>query len=361
MEFQHNLQISGRHSLVWGLGLDTSADVLSQNFTIRGVPPEQRTTTLSGFAEYQFDIVPDRLRLSAGSKLEHNTYTGFETQPQIRGVWMPNRSSSIWSAISRAVRTPSRAFVGEEYKFSTLPGAVPTYLTATGNPGLEAETLRAYEFGYRFNPSDVFSLDTAIFYNHYDKLINLNLVNPLAVAGPPRVHTSPLYAEVILPWQNLGPGHTHGMEVYNKFKPLSRWLLSTGVTELRGNSVNFNDSLNLPAANSPRHQFSVTSHLNLTSKVEFDASLYHYSGIDGYAFSGHAFQDVPTHNRVDAGLSVHAGAGFTLSIWGRDLGSGRHWENRPPLFTTGPSQTPGQVIALGLMWRSNPERTDRID
>ncbi|HXP86707.1 MAG TPA: TonB-dependent receptor [Bryobacteraceae bacterium] len=355
MEVQHGFQIGTRHSLTWGLDADTTDGRVYESFTVHGIPAEQRTTTAGLFAQSDFDILPDRLRLSAGSKFEYNSYTGFEIQPQIRAVWTPSHSHSIWSAVSRAVRTPGQAYESEEFKFAGLPGAIPTYLAALGNPGLQAETLRAYELGYRFNPAPIFSLDAALFYNHYDNLINLNLVNPLGVAGPPQIYTNPLYAVIAVPWQNLGSGQTHGLEVYAKLQPVSRWMLAGGVTELRGNSVNFNDSLNLPVANSTRHQFNLQSRLNVTSKIEFDASLYHYNGVAGYAFSGLEFQDVPTHNRVDAEISFHAPSGLILSLWGRDLGSGPHWENRPPLFTTGGSQTRGQVIALELMWQPNPE------
>ncbi|MBZ5619056.1 MAG: TonB-dependent receptor [Acidobacteriia bacterium] len=351
VEFQHDFQIRRRHSFVWGLSLDTNADTLSESFTVRGTPTRLRTTTASIFAQYQLEIVPGRWRFSTGSKFEHNSYTGFEIQPQIRSVWLPGKGHSIWGAVSRAVRTPSRAYNSEEYKFARLPGVVPTYLTAIGNPALEAEVMTAYEFGYRFNPTPIFSLDGTIFYNHYANLINLNLVDPLGVAGPPRIHTNPLYAEVALPWQNLGPGQTHGLELYVKLRPLSRWMLAAGVTELRGNSVNMNDSLNLPVANSTGHQFNVQSRFDIARHVELDASLYHYNGVAGYVFGGIPFQDVPTHNRVDAGVSFGLKGGFTLSLWGHDLGAGHHWENRPPLFTTSGSQVPGQVVALGIMWR----------
>jgi iron complex outermembrane receptor protein len=355
LELQHDLQIRKRHSVTWGLDVDTTSGTVYQSFMVRGNPPQQRATTAGGFAQYEFDIIPDRLRLSAGSKFEHNSYTGFEMQPQIRAVWTPATSHSLWSAVSRAVRIPGQAYETEAYKFAGLPAPIPTYLMAVGNPGLKAETLRAYEFGYRFNPAPVFSLDAALFYNHYENLINLNLTNPLAVAGPPQIYMNPLYAVVALPWQNLGPGQTHGLEIYAKLQPVRCWMLAAGVTELRGNSVNFNDSLNLPVANSPRHQFNLQSRLDLTSRIEFDASLYHYNGIDEYAFSGTAFQDVPTHNRLDLGISAHAASGLIVSLWGRDLGAPAHWENRPPLFSTAGSQTRGQVIALGLLWRSNPE------
>jgi iron complex outermembrane receptor protein len=354
MEVQHDLRIGKRHSVTWGTSLETTAGTLYENFTFRGIPASQRTLTAGVFAQYEFDLVPDRLRLSAGAKFDHNSYTGFELQPQVRAVFMPHRSHSVWSAISRAVRTPGQAYESAEVKFASLPGAIPTYLTATGNPGLRAETLRAYELGYRFTPAAAFSLDAAVFYNHYDNLINLNLVNPLAVSGAPRIHSSPLYAEFALPWQNLGPGQTHGLEIYAKLQPVNRWMLAAGITELRGNSVNYNDSLNLPLANSPRHQFNVQSRLNATSKIELDSALYHYNGIAGYDFGGTEYQGVPTHNRVDAGVAIHAGSGFVVSLWGKDLLSRAHWENRPPLFTTSGSEVRGRAVTLGLRWESKP-------
>lgn len=352
MEFQHDLRLSRRHLLTWGVNLETSADSLYESFAAIGAPARQRTTSAGSFAQYEFSVLPDRLRLIAGSKFEHNSYTGFEVQPQIRAVWTPRPAHTFWSAISRAVRLPTRMQNSEEFKFARLAGTPPTYLTAVGNSALEPEILRSYEAGYRFNPPGMFSFDASLFYNHYDGLINLNLVNPLAVAGPPRIHTNPVYAEIAVPWQNIGPGQTHGIELYAKLQPVDSWLLAAGVTELRGNSVNLNDALNLPMANSTRHQFSLHSRWNVTSRVDFDTSLYHYNGIAGYKFNGRTLQDVPTHNRVDAGISFNARNGFTLSIWGRDIGAGPHWENRTPLFTTGGSETRGQTLALGLTWQS---------
>ncbi|HKW66350.1 MAG TPA: TonB-dependent receptor, partial [Terriglobales bacterium] len=356
LEFQHDYKISTRHSLLWGAGVETSADRLYESFAVRGFPAHQRTNTASIFGQYEFQIVPDRLRVIAGSKFEHNSYTGFEIQPQIRSVWTPNNSHSVWAAVSRAVRTPARFQNSEEWIFAKLPGTVPTFLTAAANPHLQAESLKAYELGYRFSPAAIFSLDTAIFYNQYEGLINLNLVNPLSVSGPPRIHSNPFYVEIAVPWQNLGPGQTHGAEVYAKLQPSERWLLGLGVTELRGNSVNLNDALNLSMANSTRHQFNAHSRWNVTSTIDFDVSLYHYNGIAGYNFGGRILQDVPTHNRIDAGLSVHPGRNWIVSLWGRDLGAGAHWENRTPLFTTGGSQSRGQAIVLGITWQSNSEK-----
>ena len=51
---------------------------------------------------------PERWKLILGSKFEHNDYTGFEYQPTARLLWTPSDKHSAWTAVSRAVRTPSR-------------------------------------------------------------------------------------------------------------------------------------------------------------------------------------------------------------------------------------------------------------
>ena len=125
--------------------------------------------------------------------------------------------------------------------------------------------------------------------------------------------------------------------------------------QLRGNSVNLADALNLPLANTPKHQSNLQSRLNLTRQIEFDSALFHYDGIPGFLFGGIPFQDVPTHNRIDAGIAFHKRGGLIFSLWAHDLASDRHWENRPVLFTTTGSQT-GRSIAFHFSWRPQLER-----
>jgi iron complex outermembrane receptor protein len=316
---------------------------------------EQRITTVSALGQYELTVVPEHFRLIAGAKVEHNSYTGFEIQPQIRGVWSFEKAHIIWAAVSRAVRTPTRLENDEQFKLFQLPAEIPTYLSVFGNPGLKSEVLRAYEIGYRFNPTPAFALDAASFYNHYDHLINVNMADPLAVAGPPVIHQDPTYVEVPVPWQNLGSGQTHGAELYVKVMPVSHWLLSTGITELRGNSLNQNNVLNLPAANTPRHQFNLQSRFDLTSRVDLDSTLYHYGGIPRLPFGEESFQDVPTHNRLDVGLSLHRIGGFTFSVWGRDITSNLHWENRSALFTSTGTEV-GRSVVFRVRWQSHPEK-----
>jgi len=136
--------------------------------------------------------------------------------------------------------------------------------------------------------------------------------------------------------------------------PIRRWILASAVTELRGNSMNLADSLNLPVVNTPKHQFNLQSRLNLTHQLELDSALFHYDGIPGFVFGGVPLQDVPTHNRIDAGIAFYRRGGLTFSVWAHDLASDRHWENRPALFTTTGSQTERGVV-FRFSWQPQRE------
>ena len=48
------------------------------------VPAASRQELFSGFVQDEIAIVPQRLSLIAGAKLEHNSFSGFEVQPSGR-------------------------------------------------------------------------------------------------------------------------------------------------------------------------------------------------------------------------------------------------------------------------------------
>jgi iron complex outermembrane recepter protein len=353
LEFQHDYQFTPRHSLIWGASVLTTGSYKPPYFKTTYVPAGRRDTTVSGFAQYEVDIIPDRLRVIAGSKFEHNPFTGFEIQPQIRGVWALTKTHTLWGAVSRGVRVPTEFERDDVFQLAQVPGSVPTYLTLFGNPDLKSETLRAYEAGYRLDLSSYLSLDAEVFYNHYENLINVDLLH-IGAHGAPIVNSNPLYVEIPVPYQNLGPGQTHGAEIFARVKPISQWNLSLGVTELRGNTVNFGGSLNQPVANTPLHQFNVQSRLDLTRHLAFDSALYYYDGIPSDQGAFVPSQDVPAHNRFDQGFSVHGISGLTFSVWGRDLTTDRHPENLPALFTTQGSYVRRSVV-FSLMWDGKPK------
>ena len=71
--------------------------------------PARRSDDLySGFGQYEFAVIPERVRLTMGVKVQDNDYSGMEVQPSGRMLWTPNSQNTVWASVSRAVRTPSR-------------------------------------------------------------------------------------------------------------------------------------------------------------------------------------------------------------------------------------------------------------
>jgi iron complex outermembrane receptor protein len=89
VEVQHRYSFTPRIALTWGGSILTTGETWNETFTNRFVPSYRRETTYSAFLQYDVVLAPDKVRLIAGSKFEHNPYTGFEYQPQVRAVWTP--------------------------------------------------------------------------------------------------------------------------------------------------------------------------------------------------------------------------------------------------------------------------------
>ncbi len=332
IEFQHNYSITSRHSVIWGGGLLSTADTPPDTFEISYNPPQRRATTYSAFGQYEVSLIPTKLRLVSGVKFEHNSFTGFEIQPQFRVIWTPTKSSTLWGAVARAVREPTQLNTDTDLKVSqTFAGSLPVFAAVVGNPNLKSEVLRAFELGYRRQFGPNFAMDVAAFYNDYNRLI--------AAAGPanPIIHSN--YLEVPLPFENVGGGQTHGMELSAEWRPIRSWSLSTSITETRGVSA----AGAMAATNTPRHMASVQSRFDIARHLAFDSSYYYYDAISAIG--------TPTLNRIDVGFSTRRLAGFTFAIWGRNLQSEHHLESNSaePYFPAGEVR---RAVVLKLTWLS---------
>lgn len=337
VEFQHTHEFNARHSLVWGASFLSTADRITPD-QVPLVPGSRRDDVVSGFAQYEFVIVPDHLKFLVGSKIDHNDYSGFEYQPQVRAAWTPTKLQTIWTSVARAVRSPTR---DESDLQIILPGGasngVPFYIDVVGNPALQSEHLKAYELGYRYQQVPALSLDLALYYNDYSNLITEPQAHPVA--------NSILLQTTFL---NAGRAQTHGAELSVQWRPVRHWTLSPGITELRG-SPN-------AAAVSPRHEFNVQSRVDLPHRLEFDSGLYHYSALPVQASQafGIPAAGVATLNRVDLGASWHATSQWTFAIWGRNLLSEQHVESLPSILV-GPAGEVPRSFVVKVTWRQKAE------
>lgn len=173
-ELQHRI-VGRRNTLVYGLSYRHSHDRTGEAppFVFIFVPSHKSLQYYGGFVQNQFLITPS-LELTAGSKFEHNDYTGWEAQPTVRlgatlGEWL-----FAWGAVSRAVRTPNRL---DHDSAVFNPGF------RTGNPDQKPEELIAYELGTRLFVTDSLSGDLALFYNDYDDLRSVEANPPFGRFG----------------------------------------------------------------------------------------------------------------------------------------------------------------------------------
>ncbi|MDG3085763.1 TonB-dependent receptor [Vibrio hannami] len=122
------------------------------------------------FLQAEYELIPQTLNLTIGNKSEHNSITGWEHQPMLKMVWMPDIQHTFWTSVSQGVRIPSLA----EYDFELLTkSAKASYIipgldtqiksVLRGNEDIDAEKSVSQEFGYRFIDHS-FSLDLSGFY-----------------------------------------------------------------------------------------------------------------------------------------------------------------------------------------------------
>lgn len=202
VDFQHRFNWLDQHDIIWGLNYRYFNFDSGQNFKASMNPAKRNLQLFSGFLQDDISLLENKLKLTIGTRLEHNDFTGFEVQPNIRLLWTPNKEHSVWAAVSRAVRTPSLTDTSTQFRL-TVPG-LPAAVLVSGNPEFKSESVLDYELGYRGQLFSNFSLDMTGFYNKYHRL-------RLAKIGTPYLNSS--YLEIPVQYTNNAKGETMGMEI----------------------------------------------------------------------------------------------------------------------------------------------------
>jgi len=229
---QHRFQLGERQEIVWGLGYRYSTDELAQSPDFAVNDLDLGLQLFSAFVQDEISVVPDLLRLTLGTKVEHNDFTGFEVQPSARLAWTPHDRHTIWSAVSRAVRTPSRSERGRSFYLDppvSVPFPIPVLAWGVGNSEIDSEKVLAYELGYRLKAHDRLTLDSAVFYNVYDELWATTVL-PGELRFVPQPH---LFVTATSSNDLYGEGY--GAEMSAVWQPLDAWRLRAGYTFLKLN------------------------------------------------------------------------------------------------------------------------------
>lgn len=316
-ELSHRFSPGGRHDVIWGGGYRLTTDRLTPTFYLSFTPEREKAQLFSFFLQDEITFVPDRLALTVGSKLEHHEHVGFEVQPGVRLLWTPSRRQTLWSSISRAVRTPSRYDRGSRINAAAFqPPSSPTMLLALlGSRDAVSETLTAYEAGYRAELGKRVSLDLAGFFNVYDDLLSF-------VSEDVRFEGEPAPAHLLMPLrlENMNSGRTYGTEISMQWRASDRWSFVASHTwlhlDLRADEA--------PEQESPQHQFQLRSYFDVTPALQLNVAGYYVDAIESPQDNARA--RIGSHTRVDVGLNWRVHESLDLGIWGQNLLEGSHAE-----------------------------------
>lgn len=343
LEFQHRFSFSDNQDLVWGGGYRFSRYDINNSATISFEQQRVKNNLYSAFIHDEIRLIPDRLSLILGSRIEQNDNSGFDLQPNGRLLWTVTPHDSVWAAVSRAVRSATKGEQTIQYNYRTIPpntgpntAPIPLRLEIVGNPGFKSEELLAYEIGYRTEPLAHLSIDIAAYYNSYSKL---------RVISPGTPYTEPaggFPANAVIPFylSNDMHGHAVGAELSVDWRPAYWWRLqgSYGYQNLTmyldGPST---DKINKGNAEGdvPQNQVSLRSGFDIGRQVTLDLWLRgvdHLPSIDG--------NQMPGYIAIDARIAWKPFKELELALIGQNLLDNHHPEFIPEYVNTVSTEVP---------------------
>lgn len=295
LEAQLNAR-AGSHDVVLGGGVRTTRDNFINNLNgFQLNPQSRRLWILNAFAQDRIALTP-KLDVVAGLKLERSTFSGVQLLPNLRLAWRPSGRATLWGAVSRAVRTPSR--IDRQLVF------LPLLAEATN---FESEKLIAFEAGYRGRPGASTNLSVSLFYNLYDDIRTTEFTgNPLPIR-----------------LQNSLEGRTWGAEAWATHQLSSRWRATLGAALLNKDFRLKNGAVDLADRDSlgsdPDYQVMARSQIDLTERLHLDFGL---RGVDDLGDSG-----IGGYVEADARLAWRVSEPIELYVAGNNLLHESHVES----------------------------------
>lgn len=304
LDVQHRFALGERNQVVWGFGYRHTHDAAQNAPALAFIPATLDQNLASVFLQDELRLAR-AWSLTLGSKVEHNDYTGYEVQPNVRLHWAVTADQALWAAISRAARTPSRV----DRDVAEPAGPI---VVLEGGRNFGSEYVTAYEFGYRGQMSERITSSISTFYNEYSDIRSTSITPGTLI---------PFF------FANNLEGHTYGTEISAGWQVLDRWSLHLGYNLLmerlhvRPGQFDLSNGLNETA--DPKNQLSVRSAVT-GRHLEFDAGL---RWIDSLTINnGPAVGIVPSYVELDSRLAWHLSGRWELSVAGQNLLHSRHPE-----------------------------------
>jgi iron complex outermembrane recepter protein len=316
IEVQHGLVLE-RHDLLWGGGYRRSRDHIGTAFATTFIPESRELEWSNVFVQDRIRL-GDRLEATLGLKFETNDYTGTESLPSARLAWKPSADRLVWTALSRAVRAPSR--YDRDVFF---PGTPPFFVI--GGPNFQSEVSEVVELGYRAQPLERLSFSITAFHHEWDKLRS-------GTAIPVQI-------------ENRIEGSVAGLEGWGTWRVTDAWELRAGLStldkdlRLEPGSTDPVGVNNATLANDPDAQWMIATTLDLARGLEVDVAVRHVGSLPA--------PYLPHYTAVDARLAWRLRPDLALMLAVQNLFDKRHPEfGEAPIYIELP-----RSALLDVSWR----------
>jgi iron complex outermembrane recepter protein len=322
VELQYRWSAGRHHDLTSGLGTQVTHDRATPDRSLFFDPASRTITRVNFFAQDEIAL-PGRVVAILGTKLERNTYTGFEYQPNARLKWTVGPGQVLWGGMSRGVRVPSR--FDTDLRFTAGTPAV----ILTGDRSFQSETVLSREAGYRTYVMPKVALAVSGFVNSYD---DLRTQEPTPPVGIPIVLA------------NKSEGRVSGVEVGAHYEPWQTWQFWGGYAYLHERFTFDPDSRDQTGGslehNDPSHRVWLRSYSDLPGKFAFDVTYRWVGALPRPA--------VPSYGELTLRVARPLSRSVDLEVIGDALLHDRHLE----FVNLGPAHEVPRSIFARLTWRS---------
>ncbi len=96
IDANHSFVFRDRHRITWGANYRLYHNKVFGSELATFSPRARTNHQADLYIRDDISLIPDRLNLIIGSRFDHNDYTGFEIEPNIRLIWTPDQKNSIW-------------------------------------------------------------------------------------------------------------------------------------------------------------------------------------------------------------------------------------------------------------------------
>jgi iron complex outermembrane receptor protein len=319
VELQHSFAFGSGNDIVWGAGDRVNRYGITNTAAFLFVPDQRALNLADVFVQDTIRVRPS-LKLTLGIKGEDDPYSGTTPLPNARLSWSVSDTAFLWSAVSRAIRSPT-PFDRDVVEY------LGSVLFLEGGSDFKPEKLTAYEVGYRGQPAGRVSVSVSTFFNHYDDLRSLEF-EPVTLL--------PLH------WGNDMEGDTYGVEAWGNYQ-MSDWcvvtLAFTQMHEALRLSAGSSGLLGVAqAGDDPSHQAHLRTSVNLPANLTFDADLRYVGSLPN--------PEVHAYEELNARLSWRLSGSWEAALVGANLLHAHHQE-----FTVPPNDAIARSARLDARYR----------